>query len=130
MEDKNIDDPFDINDFNSDLNSKKKEEEEEKRKKNLKIKYLVIAGLSILIIILILVIIILTNNSTSSKEKGKKKRIIGEINCIYEIDSKENQTSILGSDFVKSSDFSIIVDGTKIDIYTKEYIFTNYGDIK
>ena len=120
MDDPQSEETFNINDFSSDLNSNK-----EKKENNMK-KYIIIGGLIIIIIILIIVIIILVNNSpdNSKKDDDIPKNVIGEINCLYEIETITNKTLILGKQFNNDFNFSIVIDGEIINNNIKEYLFT------
>ena len=89
---------------------------------------LIIIGVSlgILVIVLIIIIISLTtkkkDNDTPSNEN---KELIGEINCIYDIDSTSTNTLILGNEF-KQGNFDIYIDKNVIK-YSKEHKFNSVG---
>ena len=76
-------DPFVVNDFNSDLSSKKE------KKLSLNKKIIIISGVSILFSILVIIIIILVIKLSHSKSEKENKKVIREINCIYDINEKE-----------------------------------------
>ena len=125
MKEPKAEDPFEVNDFNSDLNSKKE------KKFNFEKKVIIISGVAFLFAILVIVIIILAIKLSGSKsDKKDNRKIIGEINCIYEINSKDKATLILGNEFEKNSEFDIIINEKKIGQYQKEYIFENTGENK
>ena len=88
-------------------------------------KLMLIAGIiafPVIIAGIILIIVAISGASTA----GKKSKI-GEINCIYEIDTITKTTEILGKDFTKNSDFDILVDGKKVK-YSKEIKFNSFGE--
>ena len=96
-------------------------------------KYLIIGIiLAIVFIISIVIIIVLATGSQSNDDNDKKseseevKDKIGEIYCIYEINSINNPVSLLGNEYNKNSDFDIYINGELIK-FSKEYIFKETG---
>jgi len=89
-----------------------------------------IFGIIILLILIGLVILIFIISSSNSKDDyiHPKSDIIGEIQCIYDIESI-SLTQILGNDFIKNSNFDIEINGQKIK-YSKEYKFSETGQQK
>jgi len=118
-----MDEPITKNDINSELTGLNKGEKE-KRRKQIIIGAAVGGIFFILIIIMIIIIIIAKSDSNDSEEE--KTEAIGEINCIYDIQTSIKSTLLLGNDFQKNSEFDIYVDGTKIK-YEKEYKFNSVG---
>ena len=118
--------PFNINDFSSDLNSNFNANEKKDDKAELIKKILIIGGLSLLTIIIIIQVIILVIPDSSIKG-SEARNSLGEINCIYEIDSIINKTLILGEEFIKESNFLIKIDGLVVNQYVKEYSFSKSG---
>ena len=122
MEDSNSNnDEFNVNDLGS-MNSDKIKEGDIKL---LKKKNIIIAISIIIFIFIILLILIIT-----LKQNKKDKNEIGEINCIFKINTINTKIPILGVEFKKESDFSIMIDDKKIEQYTKEYSFKESGDHK
>ena len=68
--------------------------------------------------IIIIIIIILSYKSNSSKSY----KVIGEINCQYDIRNSNEMISILGDDFHFNSKFDIYIDYIKIPL-SKKYKF-------
>ena len=88
-------------------------------------KYILFGALaaSALLIIIIVIIII----SASSKNKNKNLQKIGEINCIYSIESTSQPTQLINKNY-KESDISIIINGKEIK-YSKQYKFDEIGSV-
>ena len=109
------------NEINSELTGINKDDAIKRRN-------LIIIGVSlgILVIVLIIIIISLTtkkkDNDTPSNEN---KELIGEINCIYDIDSTSTNTLILGNEF-KQGNLDIYIDKNVIK-FSKEYKFDSVG---
>ena len=80
-------------------------------------KLFLIGGISLAVILIIIIIIIIVVSSSSSKSKK-----IGEINCIFDIKTINEETNILGEEFNKNLKFDIIIDGKKIK-FAKSYKF-------
>jgi hypothetical protein len=112
--------PFNVDNVEVNLNEKKKT-----------IPLPLIGGI-LLFLILLLIALILINSSddSSQKEKGKEisKKILGEINCIFKIDKIDYKTEIIGKEFKKQSDFSIIIDEERQETFDKEYLFKGIGE--
>ena len=101
--------------------------EEKKLNQNIKKMIFGIIILLILIGLFVLLFIILSSNSKDDYIHPKSD-IIGEIQCIYDIESTSS-TQILGNDFIKNFDFEIEINGQKIK-YTKDYKFIETGQQK
>ena len=69
--------------------------------------------LTIIIILLISILIIVLSDSSSNSSRKRNK--IGEINCLYNIESNTEETLILSKNFKKTSDFDILIDDEKVD---------------
>ena len=89
-----------------------------------------ILGIIILLLLIGLVVLMFIISSSNSKDDyiHPKSDIIGEIQCIYDIESTSS-TQILGEDFVKSFDFDIEINDQKIK-YSKDYKFPETGQQK
>ena len=79
--------------------------------------------LSIIISLIILAIII----SILTKSDINIQPFIGQIRCVYYIDSISNNINILGKEFTKNSDFDIFIDDKKVD-FLKENKFSSIGN--
>ena len=114
--------PFNVDNVDLNLNEKKKS-----------IPLPLIIGL-LLFVVLSLIILVLINSSGDStkkeKEKATSKKILGEINCLFKIDKIDykTKTEIIGKEFKKESDFSIIIDEERQEIFDKEYLFKGKGE--
>jgi hypothetical protein len=130
MEEKENDDPFIINDINS--------QEFKDNKWSNKKKIIIGATLASLILVLVIIIIILVSRNgrgNDNKEDENKEEQnhdlndkIGEIECIYNFDY-EGETQILSNEFKKSSEFDIYIGDSKIK-FTKSYKFLDPGEHK
>jgi len=101
----------------------------EDKELNQNIKKLILGIIILLILIGLVVLLFITSSSNSKNDYiHPKSDIIGEIQCIYDIESNKS-TQILGNDFIKNSDFDIEINGQKIK-YTKEYKFSETGQQK
>ena len=108
------------NDLNSELIGLKKDSNSEK------IKLISFAiGLTISLILIIIIIIAITSNREEKKEEKKNK--VGEINCLYEIQTISKETNLLSNDFDKKFNFDIYINGEKI-VYKKQYQFSKTGN--
>ena len=110
--------------LNSELTGLNKGDKE--KKKRIMIIGLILSAIFI-IILLTIIIVIMTGSKNSDDDDSSNMEVIGEINCIYNIQTENENTIILGNEFQKSSNFDIYIDGTKIK-YTKEYQFNSMGD--
>ena len=113
------------NELSSELTGLNKGEAEHKKK-------LLIGGMvaAIILIILITIIIIVSTSGKSENEEEpdySKLTKLGEINCIFDVNSITQPTEILGNEFVKNSKFNIIIDEKSIK-YSKEYLFSKTGE--
>ena len=123
--------PFSLNDLGE------REGPEEKEEKSISKKGLIIGIGTVLIILLLGVIItlLLKGNDKEKDENGDgdededEKEIIptvlGEINCVFELEENIN-IKILSDEFEKNSSFDIFIDKEKIE-YTKVYKFNTTG---
>ena len=93
-------------------------------------KIFLIGGISIGVLLLLIIIIIIIVNVSSDDDDNEKKPLIkiGEINCIYDVQTAIQNTKILGNDF-KNAEINIIIDGEDIG-YSKEYKFKTIGEHK
>jgi surface protein len=91
-------------------------------------KILLIGGISIGVLLLLIIIIIIIVNVSSDDDNNEKKPLnkIGEINCIYDVQTATQNTKILGNDF-KKHEINITIDGENIG-YSKEYKFKSMGE--
>ena len=112
--------PFQVNDVVLDLNDEKKE--------NKIPKYLLIGGTAFFILLFIIALIIVNSSDKSAQEEEIYKIPLGEIICIFDINSTDNETIILGNEFEKNSDFSIVIDGKIIKEFVKKYSFSEEGE--
>ena len=103
-------------------------------------KLLIVGGVSAAVIIFLIIIIVLISTSSTpspspTPKDGEKdnpdvpKDIIGEINCNYYISKINEQTQILGSDYIYDGNFDIHIDSVKIN-YSKQYQFSKAGEHK
>ena len=106
-----------INDVQSNISSKDGFFEKNK-------KLIIISIFIFLIIIIVIILIIILNNSNENNKS--KTQITGDIICVFNIQSKEQNTKILSDYFSKSSDFKIYIDNQEIK-YSKEYKFPSVG---
>ena len=92
-------------------------------------------GVGLLLIAAIIIIIVVATRGDDKEEqdnKGKEeedddlnKEIIGEIDCIYEVENKN--IILFGEEFKKgNSDFGVYIDGEKKK-YSREYQFSSLG---
>ena len=90
-----------------------------------------IVGISLLLLILI-IIIIFTKNKKDDKEKdehhNEPKEIIGEINCIYDVYTKEESIKLLNDEFKQKIKLELIIDGKNLG-FIHEYKFNQVGNI-
>ena len=118
-----MEEPINGEELNSELTGLNKGEKEQKKK-------LFIIGAiltALFIIMLITIIIVIASSSKNSKDESQTLPTIGEINCVFYVESNNRNTILLGNDFQKNSDFDIFIDGNKIK-YTKEYRFDSTGN--
>ena len=113
--------PFQVNDFHLDINNNNK-------KSSPISKYLLIGGTTLFILIFIITLIIVNSTGKTSENEKMSQIPLGEITCKFDIESIENKISIIGSEYEKNSDFSIVVDGKKLNEYIKEYLFSEIGE--
>ena len=104
--------------FKNEITTLDKEEKPINKKK-------LIIGISIGALCLFILAIIIIIRAMASTDSPKPK--IGEINCIFDIQTTSENTKIFGTEFTKNSAFDIIIDGKKID-YKKEYKFESMGE--
>lgn len=85
--------------------------------------YGVIVAAAVVVLVVIIIIVAASSNSSNSKGKSKGTKI-AEIDCEYNIQKTDQNTIILGTNFKKSTDFDIYINGTLIK-YSKEFILGN-----
>ena len=91
-------------------------------KKDLTVKKILFFGvISTIIIVLIILLFLLLMKSSSSKETNESI-----ISCIYDINSNEIETKILGDDFISPSKIDIYINDKKIT-FAKIYKFSKSG---
>ena len=101
-----------FDDFNVEISEKKK------TKKNIGKKTIIMIGIGVgaFIILLIIIIAIITSSNSNSpdddKDDDEDYETVGEINCIYSINSKE--TELFYEGYIKENKFGLYVDGNKI----------------
>ena len=96
--------------------------EKAKRKKQI----IIASALSLLFIIIIIVIIILINTGSNLDEDTSNLELLGEINCIYDVQSISSNTLLIGNDFIKNDEFDIYIDNKRVK-YSKDYKFDTIG---
>ena len=104
-------------------------EEDKKRKKKL---LGIILSIALLFIFLLIIIIIIVVSDKGDKEEnndsdGDNNEYIGEIKCIYDIQTISKTTTLISNDYKKEAYFDIYIDNTKIK-YSKEYKFSSIGN--
>jgi len=72
-------------------------------------KLIIFVSIAIAAIILVIVLIILLTKN-SSDNPSEEKITVGNIYCIYDISSDRTETSILGNEFNKLSNFDIYIN--------------------
>ena len=90
-----------------------------------KTKLLIIGGISLAIIILVIIIIIAASGSSgSSKNDDSEESIsfIGEINCLYVVQTSSKPTTLLSKDFLMESKIGMEINGKRLKI-AREYTF-------
>ena len=91
-----------------------------------------ISGITLLLLILIIIIIFTQNKKEVDKEKdehhSEPKEIIGEINCIYKVYTKEENIKLLNNEFQPSIKLEFIIEGKNLG-FIHEYKFDEVGDI-
>ena len=85
-------------------------------------------GLGALALILLIVIIIIATSSSGNSDNSRKE-VLGEINCIYDIETTSKSSLILAENFKKENNFDIEIDGEIIK-YSKEFQFNTPGEHK
>ena len=79
-------------------------------------------GISALIVVMIILLCVFLTK--------KNKKVLGEINCVYDINDVSQKVYILSPDFNKGqNDFDIVIDDKKIE-FTKDYQFSSLGNNK
>ena len=115
MEDENFGDTnFGNEEIKSELTGLNKGDKDQKKKQII----IGIAASAFLVVILVIIIILATSNSK------KKLKFIGDINCIYDIQSLESM--IISEDYKKTTKFDIYVDNNLIK-YEKKHKFPKTG---
>ena len=86
-------------------------------------KLIIISGSVFFAIIIAVILLIILAGSKGKKEK----KILGVINCSYDVKSATRGTILLSNEYNnKNSDFDIEIHGNIIK-YSKQYIFNNTG---
>ena len=108
------------NELDSELTDINKDDK--KKKKNI-----IILGIlfGLLLIVLTIIIIIIFTKKEENIPSNENKELIGEINCIYDIDSISTKTLIFRNEF-KQGNFDIYIDKNVIK-YSKEHKFNSVG---
>ena len=78
--------------------------EKELRKKHILIG-ISVAALSIFMLIIVLITVNLTSKEENGSNDSSEKTIVGEINCVYEIESTNQNTKLIGNEYLKKSEF-------------------------
>ena len=94
-----------------------------KKKKNI----IIGVTLGAILLILFIIIIILINTGLNLDNDPSNMDTVGEINCIYEVQSPAVYTVLLGNDFTKNTEFEIYVDNQRIK-YSRDYKFDTIGN--
>jgi predicted nucleic acid-binding Zn ribbon protein len=108
-------------DFYVELSQKKK-----KNKKNSKLIFIGVTA-AIILVLVIIIILLIVNSNDSSKEDEIEYETIGEINCIYYINSINTETQLISEDYLKINNFGLYIDGMKVK-YLKKYSFNKLGE--
>jgi surface protein len=91
-----------------------------------KTKLIIIGGVSLAIIVLVVIIIIVASGSKGSGKNGESedsRTAIGEINCLYVVQTTSKPTTLLSRDYILDSNkLGIEIDGKRIKA-SKEYTF-------
>ena len=102
--------------------------------KNKKLLVLLGVGILLVVVLIIIIIVVAAGGKSGGSEEEKKdegvtptKDILGDIQCIYEVESTTKETQIIGEEFVKKFDISIEINN-KLFPFTKKYKFNNTGD--
>ena len=106
-----------------------KEQKTQKKNNNI-----LLSVLGILFIFIVFIVLNLYNKKISHNliripkniQIFKDISIIGEINCVYDIQEDIENTRILGNEFLNESKLDIYIDNKKIK-YNKEYKFNSTG---
>ena len=116
MEENDI--PIMSNDISSKLTGVNKDETSQKKKL-----FLIVGIISVVIIITLIIIIVVSLTGKNSSDDTK----IGEITCIYEINTITQKVEILGKDFSKNTKFDIFINGKSVK-YSKSIKFDAFGE--
>jgi hypothetical protein len=121
--------PISADELNSDIGGLKTERMQQNKKK-----IIIAASITLGVILLIVLIIVLAtagkgSSSSSEEDETAGKEVLGEIECLYDIQTKSEPTDLLGEEFDKSFLMSIEIEGTKIK-YSKSYKFDKIGSKK
>ena len=81
----------------------------------------VVSLISILILLLIIIIIIISSKTKNGNENENEipKKVIGLINCVYDIQTTKTEINILSEEYNKDSNFDIFIEGKKIEFSKK-----------
>ena len=115
------------NELSSELTGLNKGDREKKKK------LLIIIGLATVTVLLITIIIIIiivsakdNNSNNDNNNNNENLESIAEIKCIYDIQNINENTLLLGNEFIKNTNFDIYINDDKIK-YSKEYKFSKTG---
>ena len=121
-----MEEPLSMNELHSELTGLNKGEKEQKKKQ-------LILGVIIGILLFAIIIIIIIITSKSNKKDDiddddiPTMPVIGEINCLYEIQTINRDTQLLSDEFNKNSNFDIYINN-KRNKYSKKYKFDKTGN--
>ena len=116
-----------INDFNSHSTQEQTNSCLSKKKIIILVSSIIVA--LTLIIIFLIIINIKKSNKKESDDSEPGSPYIGEINCVYYIEYIDDAINILGNEFLKNSNFDLLIDGKKMN-FTKQYKFNTIGEHK
>ena len=100
--------------------------------KDLKWKKMVLIGslIGLALLIILVVILVVLRSKGGDEQDDVNKENLGNIECVYHIESHTLTTNILGSNYQKGyDDFDIFIEKEKIK-YTKKYTFEKAGTYK
>jgi surface protein len=117
-EDKQLQDEFSLGDVDKNLSSK-----QFLNKKNM----IIFGSICLFLILIIIILIIIITRSEDVKDDAEiYTEIIGEINCIFEIEKTKTPTQLISEKYEKNSGLSILIEGQRIK-YSKQYQFEKTG---
>ena len=92
----------------------------------------VIIGVSVmafLIVLITIILIIVSSGSDDGDNSEQSGSVIGEINCVFEIENNDEKTKLFGDNFQSNSGFKIFIDDIE-QKYEKAYKFSTTGNHK